>query len=80
MSLVKVCEDTYLNPSEVVAVVRDTTYKYESPSPSDTNMIKDFDGSRIVLKCGRKVFVNGVFPDEILEKLSFATKESEETK
>ena len=67
--LVKVCNNTYINPSEVVAVVHDTTYKYRTASPSDTNMIKDFDGSRIVLKCGRKVFVNGVFPDEILAKL-----------
>jgi len=67
--MVQLTDEIFVDPLEVVSVERDTTYKYSSPSPSDSTLLVDFDGSKIFLKNGRKVFVRGVFPKEIMQKL-----------
>ena len=69
--LIKIAPEVYVQKDEVVSVERETTYKWASPSPSDNCLLTDFDGSRVILKNGRKVYVRGVFPDEILKILGF---------
>jgi hypothetical protein len=68
-NLIKIAPEVFVRSDEVVSVERDTTYKYSSSSPSDYCLLKDFDGSRVILKNGRKVYVRGVFPAEILKML-----------
>lgn len=69
MKLIKIDDNTFLNSDEVCSVEYDCTYKYGSESPSDTCLIKDFEGTRVILKNGRKVFIKNIMPDEIVEKL-----------
>lgn len=74
--MIQITEDIFIDPAEVASVERDTTYKYDSPSPSDATLLVDFDGSKIFLKNGRKVFVRNIFPKEIMQKLGLLSKES----
>lgn len=68
MKLIKIAPCVFVDPSEVVSVERDTTYVH-GPSPSDTHPYVDFDGSRVTLKSGRKLFVRDVFPEQIIQLL-----------
>lgn len=72
--MIQLADEIFVDPLEVVSVERDTTYKYSSPSPSDSTLLVDFDGSKIFLKNGRKVFVRGIFPKEIMIKLGLLTE------
>lgn len=74
--MIKITDDIFIDPTEVASVERDTTYKYSSPSPSDTTLLVDFDGSKIFLKNGRKVFVRNIFPKEIMQKLGLLPKDT----
>lgn len=67
--IVEIAPEVYIDSEEFASVERDTTYKYSSPSPSDTTLLVDFDGSKIFLKNGRKIFVKGIFPKEVMLKL-----------
>lgn len=67
--LIEVSPEVFVDPSEVVSVEHDVVKEYESFSPSDCDMRTTFDGSRIILKNGRKVFVNGVMPSLIMKML-----------
>lgn len=69
-NFIKLAPEVYVKPDEVISVERETTYKDRSPSPSDSCLIKDFDGSRVILKNGRKIYIRDVFPDAILKMLS----------
>lgn len=69
MNLIKIADEVFVRPDEVVSVERDTTYEWESSSPSDSNIRVNFDGSRIILKNGRKIFIRNVFPEAILKTL-----------
>jgi len=64
----KITEDVYLNPDCVVSVEYDATYKNVG-SPSDSCMEKDFEGTRVTLNNGRKVFISGLTPAQVMEKL-----------
>ena len=67
--LLKIDDETYIVPTEIVSIVADATFKVSGDSPSDTCMVKDFEGSKITLKNGRKIFVKNKTPDEILKIL-----------
>lgn len=69
-NLVEIAPEIFVKPCEVVAVQRETTYKYASQSPSDCCLLTDFDGSRVILENGRKVYVRGVFPAAIIAILN----------
>lgn len=69
MNLIKIAENVYVEPSEVSSVEREIVKKWQSSSPSDGRYVETFNGSRVILKCGRKVYVDGVMPDEIIRCL-----------
>lgn len=69
MTLVKLTDDVFVNPNEVVTVER-LDMSYETPSGGFVN--SSFNGSRIILKCGRKLHLNKIMPDEIMAKLNQA--------
>lgn len=64
---IEVAKEVFIDPAEVASVERDTVYN--SNSPSGTNIYVNFDGSRIILKNGRKIFINKVMPNEVMAKL-----------
>jgi len=68
-NLKQIAPNTFVDPNEVVSIEHDETYRYEGLSPSDSCMIKDFDGTKLTLKNGRKVFINNMMPSEVLELL-----------
>jgi hypothetical protein len=66
MNLIKIAEEVYVDPDDVVSIEHDVVNEYVGMSPSDSTMKEKFNGSRLTLKNGRKVFVNYVMPSEIL--------------
>lgn len=80
IGLVQIAKEVYVVPNDVVSVERQIINSYVGGSPSDSCYEKTFDGSRLILKNGRKVYVNGVMPDGILEILKFGILESDPTK
>lgn len=68
--LTHINDDVYLRSEDVVSVEREIINEYTSPSPSDVRLVETFNGSRVTLKNGRKVFVRGMVPKEILEKFT----------
>lgn len=66
MKLVQVAEEVYVDPDDISSVQREIVHEYASSNPSDGHKVKTFDGSRIILKNGRKVFVDKVKPEAIL--------------
>lgn len=76
MSLIKITDDVLIAREDVSSIQRETTYKYDGGSPSDTCMYADFIGSVITLKNGRKIYVRGLSPadiNNIIEKAREAT-------
>jgi hypothetical protein len=69
VNLVEIAKNTFIDPSTVVSIEHDVVNEWATPSPSDSRMVKVFDGTRITLNNGRKVFVNGVMPEEIIRRL-----------
>ena len=67
MNIIEVATNIFINPDEVVSIEHDGVNRY---TPSGGFISSSFNGSRITLKNGRKVFVDGVMPKEIIAKLS----------
>lgn len=76
VNLIQITPEIFVDPSEVVSVEHDQTFR-DCGSISDPCMVKEFDGTRITLKNGRKVFINHTMPSEVISKLSQDKKECE---
>ena len=72
--MIKITDEIYVDPDQVVSVEREKVHSYRSYSLSDTTTYCSFDGTRITLKNGRKVFVENIMPDKIMEVLNAKTK------
>ncbi len=70
--MIKITEEIFLIPSEVVSVEREIVNKWVPDRPSSGHYEQDFYGSRITLKNGQKVFVRGMEPNEIIVKLGLS--------
>lgn len=68
-NLIEVHKNIFIDPSEVVSVEHDVVKDYCSASISDHSMYEKFNGSKIYLKNGRKIHIDGVMPKTVLEKL-----------
>jgi hypothetical protein len=65
--MIEVVENVFINPDEVASVEEHVTTKYLG-SFSDSYPVKDFEGSRVILKSGRKIYIKAP-PIFILKKL-----------
>ena len=66
MRLIEIAQNVHINPDEIVSIEHDDL-SYEIPSGGYVG--SNFNGTRIILKNGRKVFVNRVMPSEIIKKI-----------
>lgn len=73
MNLIEVAKDVFIDPNEVASVEYDATYKWSGSWSGGCN-IKDFEGSRVTMKNGRKIFIKDVSPHTVMVRLK---KESE---
>lgn len=73
MNLLKLNETTFIDPLEIVSIEYDATFKNVGGA-SDACMVKDFDGTRLTLKNGRKVFIHGMHPSEVVAKVDAFVK------
>lgn len=66
--MIKITEDVYINKEDLVSIQREETVSWHG-SPSDSYPVKDFSGSVLTLKNGRKIYVKGLYPQDIMELL-----------
>lgn len=64
--MIKINENIYINKDDLVSVQEEIVTKYSSPNPSDFSTYYDFVGSVMTMKNGRKIFVRGMSPKEIM--------------
>ena len=69
MILVRLAPEVFVDPNDVSSIEHDVVKDYRGGSPSDTHYVESFNGTRITLKNGRKVFLNHVMPTKVIEQL-----------
>lgn len=69
MNLVEITESIIVDPLEVCSIQEEKIERYRGSSPSDSHTYIDFEGSVMTLKNGRKIFVRGLNPKQIKERL-----------
>lgn len=68
--MIEIGPEIFVDPKDVSSVEREVISRNGGISLSDCQMVEVFNGSRVILKNGRKIFVDGVLPSKILEKLN----------
>lgn len=69
--IVEINDELFIDTDEVVSVEHENN-SYETPSGGYVG--RNFNGSRVILKNGRKIYVNGMKPKELMEKLGLLPK------
>lgn len=67
--IVEINDELFIDTDEVVSVEREIVKEFRSSSPSDGYYVETFNGSRVILKNGRKIYANGVMPKDLMKKL-----------
>ncbi len=70
MSIVQITDKIFFERSEFASCQEEIVRRDMSRSISDENIQTVFEGSVITLKNGRKIYVEGMTPAQILEKVS----------
>jgi hypothetical protein len=68
--LVFITDEVVVEPSEVCSIQEEKVTRYSSPSPSDSSVYTEFEGSVMTLKNGRKIYVRGMTPKQIYAVLT----------
>jgi hypothetical protein len=66
--MIKLKENVYVNPGEIASIQHEELWTTVG-SITDFIRKKYFDGSIVTLKCGRKISIPDVKPDQIAEKI-----------
>jgi uncharacterized protein YlzI (FlbEa/FlbD family) len=64
--IIKLTDEFLINPDDISSLEKEETYNY---TPSGGCYIRDFCGTRIILKNGHKVYIKNMTPDEVLKKI-----------
>jgi len=64
--IVEIRDDLFIDTSEVVSVEHENN-SYDTPSGGYVG--GNFNGSRVILKNGHKIYVNGMMPRDLMLKL-----------
>lgn len=64
--IVEINDELFIDTDEVVSVERENC-SYHTPSGGYVS--SNFDGSRVILKNGRKIYVNGMMPKDLMTRL-----------
>lgn len=67
--MLKITENVYVDPNDVSSVEREICRQFISTRPSGGHYKETFNGSRIILKNGQKVYADKIMPDEVLRIL-----------
>jgi hypothetical protein len=74
MKLIEVHKEVWIDPEDITSVEHDVVSR-DYGGISDCDMREVFNGTRITLKNGRKVFIDGVMPSVILAKIKTVTEQ-----
>ncbi len=67
--MIEVTEKIIVDPTEVCSVQEEIVREYIPAPISDGSMHTTFEGSVMTLKNGRKIYIKGMTPKQINEKL-----------